>query len=149
MVFKSVAGSEDTEQENHIHPMLMNSHLAGTVTQQVKILATQAWWPELHSRIHIKCGSRDQTLQLAVLWPPHVQCDSIPVAVEDTRNTVRGDTNETSLMELTSWQVLNAGEGWHLGATLVTVWVCWKGKPRSLMIRQSDGGWAVESRGKS
>lgn len=42
MVFKSVAGSEDTRQENHIHPVLMKSRLACTVLSR-QTLATPAW----------------------------------------------------------------------------------------------------------
>lgn len=33
--------------------------------------------------------------------------------------------------------------GWLLGVTLVTVWVCRKGKSRSLIVRENDGGRAV------
>lgn len=36
--------------------------------------------------------------------------------------------------------------GWLLGVTLVTVWVCRKGKSRSLIVRENDGGRAVESK---
>ena len=64
MVFKSVAGSEDTEQENHIHPMLMNSHLAGTVTQQVKILALK---PDGESPVPESLMEREKQLLKVVL----------------------------------------------------------------------------------